>query len=132
MSAEDSVIELVSVVSLIHIESFSRKRVRWLANKIQRQGVWSVPIALDLEHNLVLDGQHRMEVAKTLGLKVIPAIRYNYSDIKVWSLRRGISFHYKQVIENALIGNIYPYKTVKHVFPNGGLPACRFKLEELL
>jgi hypothetical protein len=125
-------IEMVDVASLRHIEGFSNKRVQWLKDKIVREGVWNRPVALDAEYGLVLDGQHRMEVAKALGLLRIPAIRYDYSRIKVWSLRPGkYDFTWETVVQRALAGNIYPYKTVKHEFPRP-LPVCQFSIGELM
>lgn len=124
-------IEMVDVALLKHIEGFSKKRVQWLKEKILREGVWNKPVALDGSHGLVLDGQHRMEVAKALGLKRIPAIKYDYSAVKVWSLRPGKhDFTWQTVVERALAGDIYPYKTVKHEFPVP-LPACHFSIDEL-
>lgn len=125
-------IERVEVERLRHIEGFSKKRVEWLVKKIQREGVWTKPIALDEQHDLVLDGQHRMEAAKQLGLKWVPVVRYVYADIQMWSLRVNHSFDWKIVTEKALSGDIYPYKTVKHSFPDGGLPQCSFNLTELI
>jgi hypothetical protein len=125
-------IEMVDVAFLKHIEGFSKKRVQWLKDKIVREGVWNKPVALDVSHGLVLDGQHRMEVAKALGLKRIPAIKYDYSAVKVWSLRPGKhDFTWETVVERALAGDIYPYKTVKHEFPVP-LPACHFSIDELM
>ncbi|UJW80187.1 hypothetical protein [Hydrogenophaga sp. SL48] len=125
-------IEMVDVTFLKHIEGFSKKRVQWLKDKIVREGVWNKPVALDVSHGLVLDGQHRMEVAKALGLKRIPAIKYDYSAVKVWSLRPGKhEFTWETVVARALAGDIYPYKTVKHEFPVP-LPACHFSIDELM
>ena len=53
-------IEMVDVTFLKHIEGFSKKRVQWLKDKIVREGVWNKPVALDVSHGLVLDGQHRI------------------------------------------------------------------------
>lgn len=124
-------IERVPVEQLRHIEGFSRKRVDWLAGKILAEGVWTKPVALDREHNLVLDGQHRMETAKRLGLKWVPAVRYDYAAVELWSLRPAHSFDWQQVTRRALADKPYPYKTVKHRFPEGGLPAIAIALEEL-
>lgn len=128
---ENTEIVRVPVAQLRHIEGFSKKRVEWLVNKIRSEKVWNKPLALDTQHDLVLDGQHRMEAAKLLGLKWVPAVRYVYADVELWSLRPNHSFDWQRVTERALAGAPYPYKTVKHRFPEGGLPACRFDLEEL-
>lgn len=123
-------IEFVETRLLVHIEGHSMKRVEWLCKKILTDGVWNKPLALDMTHNLVLDGQHRMEVALKLGFKRVPVVRYNYEDVSLRSLRGNHSFDWKMVTERALRGDIYPYKTVKHDFwvP---LPECSFTLKDL-
>jgi L-serine kinase (ADP) len=123
-------VEMIPVSNLKHIEGFSSKRVIWLKDKILKEGVWNKPLSLDMEHCLVLDGQHRMEVAIFLGLKVVPVVKYDYATVKVWSLRKNHEFDWNTVVVKALEGNIYPYKTVKHLF-TGEVPACRYSLEEL-
>lgn len=120
----------VAVTDLLHIEGWSLRRVEWLERKIRAEGVWTKPLALDDTHGLVLDGQHRMEVAKRLGLSMIPAVRFPYRAVRVWSLRPKYSFDWRLVTERALEGRPYPYKTVKHGFPSP-LPSCSIALEEL-
>ena len=131
IASETAKVERVPVHRLRHIEGFSKRRVDWLVRKIQSEGVWTKPIALDEQHDLVLDGQHRMEAAIQMGLLWVPAVRYIYADIEVWSLRPNHSFDWEMVTRRALAGEPYPYKTVKHRFPHGGLPSCRFEIEEL-
>ncbi len=121
---------MVDPARLRHIEGFSARRVSWLRKKVMLEGRWTKPIALDDEHNLVLDGQHRMEVALALGLKRVPAVKFSYADVEVWSLRPKYSFTWKEVVERAIAGDIYPYKTVKHRFPED-LPECDFPLRQL-
>lgn len=123
-------IELFPVSGLKHIEGFSRKRVVWLREKIMTEGVWTKPLALDLEHGLVLDGQHRMEVARSLGLSKVPAIRFDYAKVPLRSLRDNHRFDWQDVVTRALSGDIYPYKTVKHDFDEP-LPDIIFNLAEL-
>ena len=123
-------VELVPVEGLVHIEGYSTRRVGWLFDKITREALWTKPLALDEAHGLVLDGQHRMEVAKKLGLRRVPAVRYRYADVEVWSLRAGHVFDWRVVTERALAKAPYPYKTVKHRFPVP-LPACAISVDEL-
>lgn len=125
------VLHRVPVERLRHIEGHSRKRVDWLVEKILAEGLWTKPVALDDTHDLVLDGQHRMESAKRLGLKWVPAVRYVYAELDVWSLRPKHSVDWRQVTERALADKPYPYKTVKHRFPDGGLPEIAVPLADL-
>jgi len=123
-------IELVSVELLRHIEGHSSKRVDWLRNKIKNEGIWTKPIALDDAHHLVLDGQHRMEAAIALRLRHVPAVKYNYSQVILWSLRPKYQFDWRKVVERSLAGEPYPYKTVKHEFPFP-VPICAIPIGEL-
>ena len=112
----DIAIELIDVSLLRHIEGYSLRRVEWLKEKIIKENIWNKPIAIDSDNYLVLDGQHRMEVALALQLKKVPAVKYDYSSVEVWSLRKKYQFDWKLVTARALNGDIYPYKTVKHRF----------------
>ena len=125
------VIQLVAVDQLRHIEGFSPRRVDWLADKIRRENIWNKPVVLDDKYNLVMDGQHRMEASKVLRLKNVPVIRFSYASVEIWSLRPGkYQFDWRTVVDRALSGDIYPYKTVKHRFPVA-IPRCGFSLEDL-
>lgn len=124
-------IDFVEVNDLIHIEGFSMNRVLWLTEKILKDKAWTLPVAIDQKHNLVLDGQHRLEAAKTLGLKYVPAVLYEYENVETWSLRPDSHpLTVQEVIRRALANKPYPYKTVKHLF-SPPLPACSVPLDEL-
>ena len=124
-------IDLVDVSGLKHIEGFSQKRVEWLRDKIVKANVWKKPIALDSKHGLVLDGQHRLEVALSLGLGIVPAICFPYEELEVWSLRPTThEVTWQLVVQRALSDQIYPYKTVKHSFPTP-FPSCSYSLKRL-
>lgn len=123
-------IRLVEVKKLRHIEDYDRERVRWLADKIKADGRWLRPLAVSAEGDwLVMDGQHRMEAARLLGLSRVPAILLEYENVPVRSLRPEYEVSHKDIMERALSGNIYPYKTAKHELPL--LPNCDFSLDEL-
>ncbi len=120
----------VPVSGLCHIEGYSLKRVEWLRLKILRDAVWTRPLALEQSNHLVLDGQHRMEVARQLGLVRVPAVLFEYSTVPIRSLRKQYCFDWREVMTRALKGDPYPYKTVKHDFPDP-LPVCTIPLAAL-
>ena len=123
--------KLVDVQQLRHIENFDPERVEWLCKKILTDRTWTSPIVIDDVNHLVMDGQHRLEVAIILGLKKIPAVCFNYAEVEVWSLRPNeYTVNIDEIISRALSGDIYPYKTAKHRFPEAILP-CNFQLEIL-
>lgn len=124
-------VQSVEVSQLHGIEEFGAERVGTLLHEITQLGIWTVPIIVSKGTNLVLDGQHRLEVAKRLGLSHLPAVVVHYHDVAVWSLRKEIRVDPKRVEKNVLKdGTIYPYKTVKHKFPFD-IPSIQIPLEEL-
>jgi choline kinase len=123
-------IELVAPSQLRHIEGFDATRVTELAAKIRSEGVWTKPLYVEKTHGLVLDGQHRLEVALHMGLARIPVQRFDYRDVAVWTLRKEEPVDVDTVIRRVDAGDIYPYKTVKHKFPNV-IDTCAFPLAEL-
>ena len=125
-------IEFVSVDKLMHIEEFDPERVLHLKEKVLADNAWNVPLIVEKKNHLVLDGQHRTEVAKMLGLKRVPAICVSYDEVKVWTLRKEIKVSQSLVIKKVKAGEIYPYKTVKHKFNFVVPDDLRLPLNELL
>lgn len=126
----DQKTELVDVRTLKHIEHFDEERVQKLIKIVQSEGVWTKPLYVERNHNLVLDGQHRLQAALRMGLVVVPVQGFNYDEVKVWTLRKEEAVSADEVIKRANVGRIYPYKTVKHKFPNV-ISICRIPLDEL-
>lgn len=128
---DEGEVQLVETAGLHCIEAYDDARVKLLLQEIAEAGQWTVPLVAAQGTGLVLDGQHRLEAAKRLGLARIPAVRVNYGDVSVWSLRKEIKVSQKRV-EKAVLkdGTIYPYKTVKHKFPFD-VPDIHVPLEEL-
>ncbi len=122
--------ELIRIELLRPIEGHSKKRVKWLKDKILEEGIWSKPICIEKNHFLVLDGMHRFEVARELCCAVVPCELFDYAEVDVWSLRKTHEVSRRLVIQKALAGDIYPYKTAKHRFPRD-ITRCGFRLDEL-
>ncbi|MBE7552570.1 MAG: NTP transferase domain-containing protein [Anaerolineales bacterium] len=127
----DQKIELIDVNKLKHIEGYSEERVHWLMEKIKQENVWTKPLYIEKNHHLVLDGQHRLQVALRMGLDFVPVQAFAYEEVKVWTLRKEEEVNIPRVIQRANRGDIYPYKTVKHKFPhvinNCQIPLCNLK-----
>ena len=132
MNQSNREIVLIDVEKLKHIEGFGQKRVVWLKNKILKDGKWTNPLRISNQHYLVMDGNHRMEAAKILHLKYIPCLMYDYDEVEVWSLRKNQIVTSQLIIEGALSGCIYPYKTAKHAFPDNNDISCSYTLSELM
>lgn len=124
-------IKLIPVGNLRHIEDYNSERVEWLAKKIIEEDIWNMPLCVEPSSGAVMDGQHRMEAAKALGLKYVPAVLFTYSEVDVWTLRPGkYKVNAEEIISRVVSGNIYPYKTAKHEFPFK-IPNCKIRLDYL-
>ena len=77
-----------------------------------------------------MDGHHRFEVAKQIGLKKVPAVILDYSKVQIWSLRNDVEVNHDSVRFKAIRKDLYPNKTVKHDF-RLKLPKMRIELNNL-
>jgi hypothetical protein len=122
---------LAPVSRLSPIERHGTKRKEWLARKIQNEGVWKVPLRVERSRMLVMDGHHRLEVARLLNLQQVPVLYYLYDDVTVYSLRKNVDVTPAIIMDNADKGLIFPYKTAKHVFPDDATEFHGIPLDEL-
>ena len=116
----------VAIASLYPIEEHNGKRLSIVKHNIIKNNRWIVPIKIEQNFNLVLDGHHSLELAKRLTLEYVPVVCFDYKEINIWSLREERNIEKKEVIKKALSKNIFPYKTIKHKFPN---VFCECKIE---
>lgn len=86
---------------------------------IQSEGKLDIPIIVDANSYVILDGHHRFRVYKTLGLKEIPCVLVDYFShhVQLFPRRPDIPVSKEDVIARALKGELYPAKTTRHVFP---------------
>jgi len=75
-----------------------------------------------------LDGHHRVQAFKLLGIKKIPCFLVNYfsDEIKLFNRRKNFNATKSGVVLRALDENLFPYKTTKHVLE---LFRINYKLE---
>ena len=133
-------VELCDLRVLKHHEEIDPQHLARLKKEIEKAGVWTHPIVIEQEHGIVLDGHHRFEIAKSLGLKRIPVVLVDYFDesIKVCQ-RRKLEVSKNDVVKRAKNRNPFPYKTTKHTcILNGSdcpvikmVPEVEISLDEL-
>ena len=108
-------------------EEYIPERVIWLVEKIRRERVWSTPVTLERNSLAIMDGHHRAEAAKRLGLPFVPCLLLDYSQVKVQSRIDNVVVTPEHIIQRAVKGVPYPAKTTKHIFP-AKLPNCNICL----
>ncbi|WP_051869068.1 ParB N-terminal domain-containing protein [Xenorhabdus bovienii] len=116
-------LELVDTNTIQVTEEHIPERVYWLEEKIKQEGLWRVPLLLECNTFAIMDGHHRYEVSKRLGLKRVPAILLSYNDdnVQVTSWRNDFIVNKKIVLEYISQKRIFPHKTTKHLitpYPN--------------
>jgi hypothetical protein len=84
--------------------------------KIEKENIWTAPLKVERSLNLIMDGHHRFEVVKALGLSKVPAEYFTYDEVDVWSLHSNIDVSPQIIFNNHRNKIIFPYKTAKHQF----------------
>lgn len=114
------------LIKVIHIsqirehEAVDLKNLEQVKARIEKSGIFKVPIIIDKITFTVLDGHHRLRSCKELGLTKIPCILVDYlndTNIKVFPRRKEIPISKKLVVQMGLSNNVFPHKTTKHHIP---------------
>jgi hypothetical protein len=95
-----------------------------LKNEIVSDGILKMPIAVDRNTYIILDGHHRLHALKKIGCKKIPVVLVDYQspEIQVVTWREGETITKDIIIHTALTGGRMPPKTSKHmIMVNGDL-----------
>lgn len=111
-------LKLVSIHSLVETEEYSKKDAIILAKSIEDFGFWTVPIAVDSLTFGVMDGHHRLNAAKLIGLARVPCIVMSYETggVILNSWRDDLSCNADDVRKMIKISKKYPLKTTRHTF----------------
>lgn len=88
-----------------------------LKDEIRSDGMLKLAIAVDIDTNIILDGEHRFNALKELGCRKIPVvfIDYHSPEIKVQAWRKGEKLTKKDVIEAGFRRRKLPPTTTKHM-----------------
>mgnify|MGYP001469895858 FL=1 len=134
MWTEDDVV-IVDVKWLKPHEEIKTKARDKLLDMTKRWGGFTKPVLVDSITGSLLDGHHRLSVAKELGLSKIPAICLDYLSseeiiLELWPNNTYESITKSMVIEMCESNDLFPPKTTKHttIFD---LPPILVSLDEL-
>jgi L-serine kinase (ADP) len=114
-------------------EQIVPERVEWLVQEIRGSGRVEQPILVARGSGVVLDGHHRFEALRRLGVQKVPAWVIEYDDpivqLSRWS--DGPPLSKSEVVERARAGRPFPPKTSRHRVMIQ-LPARPVALEQLM
>jgi len=94
-----------------------------LIKEIKHDGFIRNPIIVDKNTMIILDGHHRFNAIKSIGLTSSPVylVDYNNKKITVSAWRNGEKVTKKLVVEAGLSGKLLKPKTSKHYIPDSPL-----------
>ena len=99
-------------------EEVDAAHVRQLADEVRRSGHWLAPLPVEAGTGLVMDGNHRLQVARLLGLRRLPCVPLRYGDhrlrVRCWKTGRPFSLDELSALVEAAA--VLPYKTTRHAF----------------
>jgi len=96
-------------------EEIIEENLKEVLNSLKLEKKLKEPILVDKETKVILDGHHRVQAFKILGIKEIDCklLDYTSEEIEVTS-RRANKITKEKVIEKGLSNNLFPPKTSKH------------------
>ena len=90
-----------------------------LIAEIERDGVLKLPILVEQEHHVILDGHHRWEALRRLGCRKIPAYVVDYRSEEIslgtWPGAIVAVVTKEEVVAHGVKGDLFPPKTTRHV-----------------
>lgn len=123
---------LTSVASLKRHEEIDAPRAEKLLAEIATLGIWTTPLLVEEETDVILDGHHRFWCAGQLGLDMVPTVRVPYGDpaLALSSWREEVDVTPELVIAAAISGNLLPKKTSRHIYASD-IISCNILLTQL-
>jgi len=112
-------VELVPLEVLRPHEGTIAKKVDELERMTHRWKAYVLPLVIDKNTGVILDGHHRHQVALRLNLLCLPCVLVDYTgddtvELDVWPNCGRDSISKKEVIDAGLLGNLFPPKTSRH------------------
>lgn len=123
---------LVAPDELIPTEEIDAHRALELEKRIKASGRWKTPITVHRHAFFVMDGHHRLSIAKKLKLERMPVVLLDYTEVDVCAWRAGEIITPHLIIAMAKSGNKFPYKTTRHIFkkPQAACDIPLYKLQQ--
>lgn len=113
-------VTIIKIRRLKQHENINETHLAKLKADIAKCGVLKSPIIVDLKTYTVLDGHHRLNSLKQLGVSRVPCILVDYfhdEKIRVTSRRSNYEITKEKVVKTAKEGHLFPFKTTRHFVP---------------
>jgi hypothetical protein len=125
-------VALWSVSSLVPSEMVLDAQVKELARRIVQCGIWTHPIPVCARSGLVMDGNHRLKAAKSLGLRRVPVVPLSYESLRVKVRDRSDGRPFDRSRFDVVIraAAVLPHRAMSHEF-EPALPVTSIALDLL-
>ncbi|MEC8874685.1 MAG: hypothetical protein VX502_04765 [Candidatus Thermoplasmatota archaeon] len=112
-------VELVPMEILRPHEETIPKKVEELERMTHRWKAYVLPLVIDRNTGVILDGHHRHQVALRLDLKCLPCVLVDYLgdesvELDVWPSCGKDSITKEEVVQAGLQEELFPPKTSRH------------------
>lgn len=112
-------IVFADIRTLIDHEQVDRARLGQVRKQLLAQKEIRRPVMVDKASNVVLDGHHRVQALREIGVKRVPVVYVRYQDegIRVYLRRKELFMKIikEYVIGMARSGRVFPSKTTRHL-----------------
>lgn len=134
-SEEKRIVLLKPLEELSPHERIIEERLRDLTERIDAAGTFNLPILVDADTGVILDGHHRYYALRNLGIKRIPVLQVNYREDPDIDLAPGPrcpleNLTRDDVLEMGQSGEVFPPKSTRHRV-KFSYPSIDCSLEEL-
>lgn len=118
--------ELVPVRKMCALEFVFPHHLKNMTKMIYKDGIMKLPLIVEREHNIVLDGSHRHVFLAMEGFKFAPVRYVDYDDphIRVGThlmhrhlVDGPVNISKEEVIRRGITGDLFPPRTTRHFFP---------------
>ena len=112
------------------------KKVDELEKMTHRWKAYVLPLVVDRNTGVILDGHHRHQVALRIGLRCLPGVLVDYQgdgsiELDVWPNCGRDSVTKEEVVQAGLTAELFDPKTSRHRLPDH-LPPISVSLDRLL
>ena len=129
-------VQLIPVEVLKPHEQVIQKKVTQLEKMTMRWNAYTKPLLVDGATGTILDGHHRFEIAKRLGLQCLPCVVVDYLEddsiaLMLWPNSDREVIAKQDVIDAGMSGDLMSPKTSRHLLSDD-LPPISVPLSRLM
>jgi hypothetical protein len=123
-------IYLLPIESLKPHEQYCPDNFNYWLEQIAMKKHWTHPLLVHKDTKIIMDGHHRYQIARKLGLKHIPCVLTSYTNpyLKVYFHRDNSILDDQLIIEAGQSGKLFDKKSTRHELAFNCIPQTNIPL----